>query len=244
MNTHMTTHARGRRFDEKTNVILTGLAEQAQARIQALLEGAAARIPLVPPFSRGVARSAGGFSVTPQSAGVTSIAKHGAGVAGFSKRQQGFALFVGLVFMLLLTIIGLTAVRFSTQQGRMALSFQSQIAVFQGAEGAIRSLMCEIRTPATCPHPSGQVDPLITATNAALDTPVAPRTYTLASDTGLTSSTTIAYNGQGPVPGYSLGVDQSSIAAHNFTIDATSTHSSTAATAGHLQGVQRVGPAI
>ena len=53
------------------------------------------------------------------------------------KQQQGAALFVSLMFLFLMTIIGLNALNTSTSDERMALNTQHQQQVFHAAESAI-----------------------------------------------------------------------------------------------------------
>jgi Tfp pilus assembly protein PilX len=149
------------------------------------------------------------------------------------------ALFVGLIFMLVLTIIGLTAVRFSTQQSRMAQSMQMLTGTFQAAEAGIRGIVCEMRALVSCP-PTGGVNILVDAIDVA--TPDPERTFNVG--TGFTSSATVTYNGQGPAPGFSMGVGEGAMVAYRFGISATSTHDASGSQAAHLQGVQRVGPGL
>lgn len=54
------------------------------------------------------------------------------------KRQQGSALIIALVFLLLLTMIGITAIQNATQQERMAGNARDRAMAFQAAEAALR----------------------------------------------------------------------------------------------------------
>ena len=56
-------------------------------------------------------------------------------------RQQGIALFVSLMFMVILTIIGVASVRTSTLDLRLAQNFQFRTIAFQFAETAIVRVM-------------------------------------------------------------------------------------------------------
>jgi len=154
-------------------------------------------------------------------------------------RQRGMALFVGLIFMLVLTIIGLTAVRFSTQQSRMAQSIQMLSTTFQAAEAAIRGVVCEMRAQAACP-PVGGVNILVDAID--INTPDPERSFNVGTD--MDSEATINYNGQGPAPGFSMGVGEGSMVAYRFAITASSAHDASGTQATHLQGVQRIGPGL
>jgi len=53
------------------------------------------------------------------------------------RRQSGVVLIIGLVFLMLMTIIGVTAIQSSTTQERMAGNASDRITVFQAAENAL-----------------------------------------------------------------------------------------------------------
>lgn len=65
--------------------------------------------------------------------------------------QHGAALMVSLMFLVVLTMLGLAAVRATTQQTRMAASMQFGSSAFEAAEGAIRTLYNQIVGSATQP---------------------------------------------------------------------------------------------
>jgi hypothetical protein len=167
------------------------------------------------------------------------------------KNQSGVALAVGLIFLLMLTILGITAVRMGTQQTRMAANYQFQTAAFQASESQIRQIMAELRGEVAPPVGEGIL--LIEAISLGLN-PVTPKQRTVDVDTEVVdpndSSATIkskdftangqlVYQGYGPVANYSLG---SSITGHRFQIDSRATLANTGARAQHLQGMVRVGP--
>lgn len=58
-------------------------------------------------------------------------------ISGYAS-QRGVALIVGLILLLVLTMIGVIAIKSSTQQERMAAGYQQQAQTFQAAESAIR----------------------------------------------------------------------------------------------------------
>ncbi|MBK1723742.1 pilus assembly PilX family protein [Thiocystis violacea] len=57
----------------------------------------------------------------------------------FAKQQAGVVLVVGLIFLLLMTIIGVTAIQSSTMQERMAGNASDRNEVFQSAEVALQT---------------------------------------------------------------------------------------------------------
>lgn len=56
-------------------------------------------------------------------------------------KQQGIVLVVGLVFLLVLTIIGITSLRTTTLEERMAGNLQQRTVAFQDAEARISRLI-------------------------------------------------------------------------------------------------------
>lgn len=52
-------------------------------------------------------------------------------------RQQGSVLFVGLILMFILSVIGITTMRMTNQQERMAGNLRDQTIAFQAAEAAL-----------------------------------------------------------------------------------------------------------
>jgi len=56
-----------------------------------------------------------------------------------TNRQQGVALVVALVLLVLVTLVGLAAIRGTTSQQRMTSNFYDRETAFQGAEAALRS---------------------------------------------------------------------------------------------------------
>jgi len=79
------------------------------------------------------------------------IAQH---LAGGGRRQRGAVLVVGLVFLLLMTLIGVTAFSVATQEERMAGNTRDQLRAFEAAEAALRD--CER-------HLSGPLPPALSA---------------------------------------------------------------------------------
>jgi type IV pilus assembly protein PilX len=59
------------------------------------------------------------------------------GQTGTTRRQRGIALVVALVFLLVLTILGVTAVNSSIMQGLMSTSYQQQTVTLSGAENLL-----------------------------------------------------------------------------------------------------------
>lgn len=156
-------------------------------------------------------------------------------------RQRGATLPMSLIFLVVMTTIGVVGVRFATQQGRLAANSQYQDQAFQSAEGGIRMVVAEIRGEFT-PSPA----PTTNILEDAIDGGTSPtRTYSEADRAGNTisnSTEALTYVSQAPAAGFSLGTGGGQMVAYQFRIVGTSTVSNTTATATHEQGVQRVGP--
>jgi type IV pilus assembly protein PilX len=73
-------------------------------------------------------------------------------------RQRGTVLVVGLVFLLLMTLIGVTAFAVATQEERMAGNSRDRLRAFEAAEQALRD--CER-------HLGGPLPPLFSADGSA-----------------------------------------------------------------------------
>ncbi len=56
----------------------------------------------------------------------------------FNKKQQGVALFMALVMLLILTLLGLSSIQSTSMQERMSRNARDSNLAFQGAESAIR----------------------------------------------------------------------------------------------------------
>lgn len=70
---------------------------------------------------------------TPHSSTRDGVVKNGAG-----SRQRGVTLVISLIFLLLLTILGVTAMNTSTLQEKMSGNLRDQDLAFQAAESALR----------------------------------------------------------------------------------------------------------
>lgn len=60
-------------------------------------------------------------------------------VCGMARRQQGAVLVVALIFLLVMTLIGVTAMQGTSQQEKMASNTRQRNLAFQGAEACIRT---------------------------------------------------------------------------------------------------------
>lgn len=185
-------------------------------------------------------------------------------------QQNGVALIVGLVILLVLTIIGIAAIKGSTQQERMASNFQQQSQTFQTAESSIRLVMghlapAPLPSPAPVMPPRPRVDlslsPGITyntdilsiaragsAWTAATATPPATgsgivrlNSSAVAADgTGFNGAVNFYYTG-GPGARVS-GYDLNKYSAFSYEINAMATQPATGARSNNIQGIYKIVP--
>ena len=179
-------------------------------------------------------------------------------------RQRGVALAVGLIFLVILTVVGLAGMRMTTQQTLQAANYQFKTLTFQGSEGGIRNVMAEVRglipppayvdvndplqnilvraISATVPVDLESVD--VPMTNPATDNPLSePRiNQPVVSPRARVGAVVYSDNPDGsgaPLVNYSLG---GNVAAYRFTIRSVSRVPNTNARSDHQQGMERIGP--
>lgn len=145
--------------------------------------------------------------------------------------QRGAVLFVALIFLLVLTVLGLAAIRATTQQVRMAANNQFQSAAFQAAETAIRTTMVQIR-----------LSSLPTILVNAINTPQVVTPDFSLTDPNLSATATTTYLGDNfPADDASLDVAAGGLAGNRFEITANAQYGGTSASSTQRQGVQILG---
>lgn len=137
-------------------------------------------------------------------------------------RQQGAALVVGLILLLVLTILAVSGVFTSTMELRMVRNTQSQERAFQAAEVAIEDALA---------------NPVL-STSAPFNQPV----IAVPNSPGDTYSYQLRFVGQSPLgtgmTGYSIG---SAFQSYHFQVDAAGNGPDSAA-AQHTQSFYVIGP--
>jgi len=137
-------------------------------------------------------------------------------------RQNGMTLVVVLIFLLLLTLLGVGSMSTTNLQERMAANTQSQTDTFQAAESAIAQLIAE----------NTVFDTVMSNANQA----AASSSITIAS---VPVATSTAFVSESLVEQISLG---NCIVANTFSIDSNATNSNTGTRARNTQAVNIVGP--
>jgi type IV pilus assembly protein PilX len=139
-------------------------------------------------------------------------------------RQHGAVLVVSLLILLVLTIIGLSGLRASVMEERMASNNQNLTKTFQAAESAVQSTFIKYQ-----PEP----DTLVTTSRygAASDKHF---DHNLGDNT--VSSSDASYIGEGLGNGDSIG--NPNFASYNIEVTGTSTINNTNITSTVVQGYQ------
>ena len=148
-------------------------------------------------------------------------------------QQQGFVLIVSLLVLLVITMIGVTALSTATLEGRMAYNQQHAMYAFQAAESAI-----EDTVRASNPQAPGYdiaTDPIITSSfYPSMQSYSAPLT-----NAEITATVTVSQVNNGAIcPGFSLEL----YSCPTFEMDTRVTIDKSNATANHIQGVLRLMP--
>ncbi len=145
-------------------------------------------------------------------------------------RQNGTVLIVSLIFLLIMTLLGLAASGSANMELRMAGNNERINTTLQAAESAVEATI-------------NNIDLLGQALNSSTGISASVRLDSAfdAADQPVRSEAEISYIGQGGVEGYSMGVNQSNFVAHNFEVVGTGSMQDNV-TSITSQGVYRVAP--
>ncbi|MEX0731792.1 MAG: PilX N-terminal domain-containing pilus assembly protein [Aquisalimonadaceae bacterium] len=122
--------------------------------------------------------------------------------------QEGVVLVTSLILLLILTIVGITAMRTSTLEERMAANGALQMRAFQAANSAVDGYISGLLKDYTEDNDSSALG-AIAAGDGSTET-IALR------DAEITATAEPAYLGQGLGIGHSIGVGSAGIASHRF----------------------------
>lgn len=179
-----------------------------------------------------------------------------------ASNQRGVALIVGLILLLVLTIIGVVAIKSSTQQERMSASYQQQALTFQGAESLLRMTVSWLNNNAGANLPAGTPDLLTQSVAIAPATLLTPVTATPTPDGGAAntpagsiqlvgdtynqavaaSTTTVANFYHTGTGGISPGMDIGKFTAFAFDVNAVSFHPPTGSRSNNILGISYIAP--
>ena len=139
------------------------------------------------------------------------------------QKQQGAALLVSLVMIFILSLLGLTSMRSSTLETRMASNSIEKDITFQAADSA-SEIVLEVE--------QNLADVICT------DTPMQTQITNINHDENLQTVAEVAYGGESVAVGYSL---DSGFSALRFTATGTSTMTETGTSTSITQGVMILG---
>ena len=149
----------------------------------------------------------------------------------YLRKQHGAVLMVSLVMLLLMTILGLTAMSSATMEQKMAANSQDINTTLQASESATRAVLGDLSVLGAAMTSNTPV-----TADIKLDS-----NYSL-SNQPVQSNASVVYLGSSPLDGFSLGVTSQGFAAHHFEITGTGTMSGNIRTQT-VQGMFRVGAA-
>ena len=149
-----------------------------------------------------------------------------------ASRQRGAALMVAMVMIFVLSIMGVSAMRGSTLERRMAINAVQSAVVFQAAESATEIALDDTDVL------TGALSPSLGA-GQWIEPDVAP----VRADVGLDSTVQIRHTGSSLPPGFSAGGDGSGFTALRFETRSAVRADTVGVAAGVEQGAYRVVPA-
>lgn len=164
------------------------------------------------------------------------------------QRQNGAVLFVSLMLLIVMSIIGVTAISGTSMEERMAHNYQHTALSFQATESAIQSII-----NAGDPGGAGEFenpfydvdeDPLVSSMNAGINVVTPTITVDMDPDDHLGSASLITdsvviFRGATNCPGASYGA----LVCVNFTVEVEGKIAATSTEVGHTQGITRPAPA-
>lgn len=155
-------------------------------------------------------------------------------------KQQGGALLVALILIFMLSIMGVSSMRGSTLEKRMASNSIQTSATFQGAESTNEMA---INSSANLTRAINIAD--VKEVNQGIIDPLAKITieYDLLQDIDMDSEASVQYVGDGPAYGFSTGSGSSNFVAYLFYIDANAEVDAIRSNKSLLQGAYRIAPA-
>ncbi len=167
----------------------------------------------------------------------------------YKNSQQGVVLIISLLILLVLTMIGISAISNTSMEERMSNNFQQSMMAFQASESAIsKTIMNGDETDpaysAAYDANGKSADPLLNALNAGIKTTTTTTTYN--ADPGnhlrgaaLATTTTISYQSDMVCPN---GTSFGTTICRSFEISTDTTIAASTAGPRHIQGILRAAP--
>ncbi len=140
--------------------------------------------------------------------------------------ERGATLFVALILLVLISLLGVGALKNASVEEQMSANLYQKNIAFQASESAVEATLDD--------------DALISQTLSANGAPVTQNVPTTVP--GVNASVTYSYVGDGPASGFSIGNGSGFSAAH-LMITATGSVPAINASTTTVHGVYRVSPA-
>lgn len=141
--------------------------------------------------------------------------------------QSGAVLIISLIMLLVMTIIGVTAMRSSTLEEKMAANTMNYNITFHAAESAIENALDDT---------TSLVQAIVTNSPVSVNLDV--------GDSSITSNANVTYLGSGIALGFSLGQNASAFSSYSFDATGTASRANSGANVSMSQGVRRIGPNV
>ncbi len=163
-------------------------------------------------------------------------------------RQQGVVLIISLLILMVMTLIGISAISNTSMEERMSSNFQQSMVAFQASESTIQNVLI-VGNPggtgaASNPFYAAASDPLVIAMGTGLNTTTTTVTKNMDPlsklKTPLSTTASVSYQGVSQLcPGYGAGVN-----CLKFEVNAKTTLDGTDTGPNHVQGLERPAPGI
>ena len=160
-------------------------------------------------------------------------------------KQSGAVLVVSLIFLTILTVIGISALSRTKLEGMLSFNFKHSVKVFQATESAIEKVIIsgDVGGAGVNDNPfySSTSDPLITSMNAGIDdvtTIVTSTNIDESSNAPINTSATVSYKGRSACPETSFD----ELVCYVFDITATASVAQTSNKDTHVQTIARPAP--
>ncbi|NOZ54572.1 MAG: hypothetical protein GXP08_15805 [Gammaproteobacteria bacterium] len=164
-------------------------------------------------------------------------------------KQQGAALIISLMMLLVLTMVGVSALSNTSLGERMARNFQHFTLAFQASESAIERIIIS-GDPGGAgansnPFYSVANDPLVTSLNAGINDSSTIVTAEMdpgdfLKNTTLDTSAIVIYRGNSACPETSF----EELNCYVFEIQSTASTTATSTTTTHVQSIERPAPGV
>lgn len=140
-----------------------------------------------------------------------------------ARAQRGAVLITGLIMLLVMMLIGASAMRSALFEETMSANDMRHATAFQAAESAVELVL----------QNTGMLSAALAGDAVAVAVDL--------SDPAISSTGTVSYRGKGPAPGYEIG-DEDSFANFFFDVTGTGEISAVDAIRRTSHGVSVIGP--